>query len=201
MSYCSGVSSLRHSSSLWVTGNRFSSMLLLLTSFSPQRRRPGSSGIAVDQLDRDPLRRAQEGNTHAGANRGGLPAELGALGLELGDDRIDAAHQEPEMIEALIGRNRRRIDAVARRHRRDEYIGAAKLEVNARLAALHGADHLGAEHAFVVAGGRLRIRAAQMDVIVSELGHHGLPSVAVYKSPSQSPLLRQYGIFTPAPPQ
>src|SRR3954466_10607029 len=100
MSYCSGVSTLRHSSSLWVTGKRFSSILLLLTSALTA----GSGRIAIEQLDRDALGGAQEGNAHAGANRGGLAAELGALGLELGDDRIDAAHQQTEMIQALIGR-------------------------------------------------------------------------------------------------
>src|SRR4051812_25441922 len=173
MSYCSGVRSLRHSSSLWVTGNRFSSILLLLTSAST------SGGIAVEQLDRDALRGPQEGDAHAGAHRGGLPAELGALGLELGDDRIDAAHHQPEMIEALIGRGRRRVDAVAGGHRRNEDIGTAELEVNARLVPLHGADDLGAEHLFVVAGGRLRIRAAQVDMVVGELGHRLFSLVSV----------------------
>src|SRR5262249_35152197 len=83
------------------------------------------------------------------------------------------------MVEALIGRGGRRIDAVAGRDRRDEDVNAAQLEIDARLALLHGPDHLRAEHALVIARGRLRIGAAQVDVIVGELGHGGgPPSVA-----------------------
>ena len=37
------------------------------------------------------------------------------LPLEVGRDRVDAAHRQPEMVEALIGRRRRRVDAVAGR--------------------------------------------------------------------------------------
>ena len=64
----------------------------------------------------------------------------------LGGHGIDAAHGETEMIEAAIGRDRRRIDAVARGDRRNKNIGAAKLEIDARLALLHAANDLGAEH-------------------------------------------------------
>jgi hypothetical protein len=97
--------------------------------------------------------------------------ELGTLGLELGNDRIDAADAQPEMIEALIRGGRRRVDTVAGNDRRDEDIDAPELEVDARLALLHAAEHLGAEHAFVVRRRRLRIGAAQMDMIIGELRH------------------------------
>ena len=100
-----------------------------------------------------------------------VTGELGALGLELDDDRVDAAHRQPEMIEALIGRGRSRVDAVAGGNRRNEDIGAAELEVDARLALLHGAHDLGAEHALVVLGGGFRVRAAQMDVVVAVHWH------------------------------
>jgi catechol 2,3-dioxygenase-like lactoylglutathione lyase family enzyme len=63
------------------------------------------------------------------------------------------------------------IDAIAGRDRRDEDIGPAELEVDARLALLHGADHLGTELAFVPLGGRFRIGGSQMDVIPGEFGH------------------------------
>ena len=131
----------------------------------------GEFRLAIEQLDRHPLRRAQEGDAHARPHRGRLPGELDALGLELRDHGVDAGDREPEVIEALVGRDRRRIDAVAGRDWRDEDVGAAELEVDARLALLHGADHLGAEHAFIPLGGRFGIGGAQMDVVPGVLDH------------------------------
>src|SRR2546423_302645 len=55
--------------------------------------------------------------------------------------------------------------------RGDEDIDPAELEIDARLALLHGANDFGAEHALVIARGRLRIGAAQMDVVVGKFGH------------------------------
>src|SRR5215510_222174 len=75
------------------------------------------------------------------------------------------------MVEALIGRPRRGIDAVASRDRGDEDVGAAELEVDARLALLHAADDLGAEYALEPLRGRLRVRAAQVDVIPGVCRH------------------------------
>ena len=49
------------------------------------------------------------------------------------------------MIEATVGRGRGGVDAVARRHRSDKDIGAPDLQVDARLAVLHGAQNLGAQ--------------------------------------------------------
>src|SRR5215216_5814668 len=77
------------------------------------------------------------------------------------------------MIETLITSDRRRMAAAARRNRRNKDIGAAKLHVDTRLTLLHGTEHLGAEHALVIARGRLRVRAAQVDMVVGELGHGG----------------------------
>src|ERR1700704_4853298 len=105
-----------------------------------------SRRVAVEQLNRDAFGCAQEGDARARPHRGGLAGELDALGLELGHDRVDAAHREAEMIEALIGRDRGRVDAVAGRHRRAEHIRAAELEVDARLALLHGAAPPGTEN-------------------------------------------------------
>src|SRR5262249_58882975 len=89
----------------------------------------GSRMIAVEQLDRYPFGPADEADAHARPHRGGRLGELDPLGLEVGRDGIDAADREPEMIEALVGRGGCRVDAVARRHRRDEDIGAAQLQV------------------------------------------------------------------------
>src|SRR5437660_3691003 len=94
----------------------------------------GTSGsLAVEKLDRHAFGAADEGDPHPRPYRGRLLGELSALGLELGHDRIDAADRQPEMVEALVRRGRRRIDAVIRRDRRDEDVGAAELEVDARL--------------------------------------------------------------------
>src|SRR5262245_53481879 len=78
-----------------------------------------SDRLALEQLDRNALRRAQEGDPHARPHRGGFLGELDALAFELGDDGVDATDREPEVIKALIRRRRWRIDTVARRHRRD----------------------------------------------------------------------------------
>ena len=45
----------------------------------------------------------------------GLLGELDALGLDLGGDRVDVLYRQPEMIQPLIGRHRRRMDVVAGR--------------------------------------------------------------------------------------
>src|SRR5262249_12561815 len=79
------------------------------------------------------------------------------------------------MIEALIGRDGRRVDAAVGRDRRDEDVGPAELQIDARLALLRGADHLGTEHAFVIPRGRLRVGAPQMDVVIGEVGHRVPP--------------------------
>src|SRR5438105_1782225 len=72
-----------------------------------------SDSVAVQELDRDPFRRTQEGDAHSRPHGRRLARELGSLGLELGNDRIDAADRETEMIEALIGCGGWRIDAIA----------------------------------------------------------------------------------------
>src|SRR5437899_1067709 len=113
---------------------------LLVHAPNSRADRLRSIGVAIEQLDRHLFRPAQEGNAHSRPYCGGFPGELGPLGLELGDHGVDAADGKPEMIEALIGRGWRRIDAVAGSDRCDENIGAAELEVDARLALLHGTD-------------------------------------------------------------
>ena len=84
---------------------------------------------------------------------------------------VDAADRETEVIEAAIGYARRRIGAVAVRHRSDEDIGAAKLEIDARLAVLRAAQNLGAEHFLEPLRHGLRIGGAQMNV-VPRIGRH-----------------------------
>src|SRR5215831_7095559 len=90
--------------------------------------------VGVEKLDRDALRRAQEGDARTRPHGSRLAGELDALGLELGDDRVDAADDEAEMVEALVRRGRRRIDAVAGGHGREKHVVTADLEIDARLA-------------------------------------------------------------------
>src|SRR5690348_13702031 len=98
--------------------------------------------IAVEQFDRDALRPTQKANLDAGSRRMRLLGELDAFGFEVGGDGINAGDREAEMIEALIGRGRRCVDAITRRDRRNEDVGTAKLEIDARFASLRRADHL-----------------------------------------------------------
>src|SRR6202140_2513430 len=127
--------------------------------------------IAVEQFDRHAFRRADEADAHPGPHRGRLAGEFDTLGLEVGGDGVDAAHRKPEMIETAIRRRRRRVDAVAGFDRRDEDIGAAEFHVDARLALLHGADHLGAELLLEPLRHRLGIGGAQVDVIPRVIRH------------------------------
>ena len=55
--------------------------------------------------------------------------------------------EQAEMVEALIGRDRGSVDAVSGLDLGDEDLGAAELQIDARLALRHRPNHLGAEHA------------------------------------------------------
>src|SRR5581483_3002903 len=201
MWYCSGVSSLRHSASVRVTGYvlvsiRTSGVVMaglvraihaFISFVKVRARMPGTRpgmtdkdvlDCSIQQLDRDAFRRLDEADSHPRPHRGRLAGEFDALGLEIGCDRVDAADRKPEMIEAAIGDRRRRVGAVTVRHRRDEDVGAAELQIDARLALLHGADDLGAEHFLEPLRHRLRIGRAQVNVIPGEFGHGALPVAA-----------------------
>src|SRR5438067_3915332 len=62
-----------------------------------------SGGVAVQQLDVDVLRAAQKGNPNPGPDRRRLPGELGALLLQLGDNVVNAADPQSDMLEPEIG--------------------------------------------------------------------------------------------------
>src|SRR5207253_7806749 len=76
--------------------------------------------VALQKFDRDALRAAQEADAHAGADGGRLLRELDALALDRRRDRVDVLHGEAEMVEHLLGRHRRGVDAVACRDWRGE---------------------------------------------------------------------------------
>src|SRR5712672_791972 len=116
-----------------------------------------------------------------GPNGRRLLRELRALSLDLGGHRIDVFYRQPEMIEPLIGRLRRRVDAVAGRNRRDEHVGAAELDVDPPGAT----DDHAAEDIFKPGRSRLRVGTAQVDMIPGDHRHRRSP-VAFH-----APLARQ----------
>src|SRR5580700_8849113 len=75
------------------------------------------------------------------------------------------------MIEAAIRDRRSVIDSLTGRDRRDKNLGAAEMQIDARLALLHAAQHLGAEHFLEPLRHRLGIGGAQMNMIPRECGH------------------------------
>src|SRR5258706_1685191 len=127
--------------------------------------------VALEQLDRDALRAADEADADSRPNGRRLLRELHALGLDLGGHRIDVLYRQPEMIEPLIGRLRRRIDAVAGRNRRDEHVGTAELDVDPPGAT----DDHAAEDNFKPGRRRLRVGTAQMDMIPRDYRHRRSP--------------------------
>src|SRR5262249_31018835 len=132
-----------------------------------------------EELDRDSLRAADEADAHARADRGRLARELDALGLDLGGDRIDVVHREPEMIEPLIGRHGRRVDAVALLDLGDEHVGAAELDVDSPRAANDDA----AENILEPRRGRLRIGAAQVDMVPGDDRHDVVLPLLLWTQP------------------
>src|SRR5947209_3871180 len=127
--------------------------------------------VALEQLDRDVLRPSDEADTDARPNGRRLLCELHTLGLDLGGHRIDVFYRQPEMIEPLIGRLRRRVDAVAGRDRRDEYIGAAELDVDPPGAT----DDYAAEDIFKPDRSCFRVGTAQVDMIPGDYRHRRSP--------------------------
>src|SRR5258706_2853634 len=77
-----------------------------------RRERAGTTGasfflwiflVALEQLDRDTLRAADEADADSRPNGRRLLRELHALGLDLRGHRIDVFYCQPEMIEPLVG--------------------------------------------------------------------------------------------------
>src|SRR5262249_7628001 len=111
----------------------------------------------------------------AGPDRLRLHGKLGALLLELGDDVINAADAQPDMLEPEIRWLGRCRDRLLGRNLRDEDGDPTEIEVETPPSVrLYRADDLRAEHFRVPVRGHLRIGAAQMDVVVGESGHVSL---------------------------
>src|SRR5262249_27527239 len=136
--------------------------------FLSPRRTCGAGSIfrvAIEQLDRNALRAAQKTDAHARPHRGRLAREFDALVFQIGGNRIDPAHGKTEMIEAAIRCHRRRVHAVARGDWSDEDVGAAKLEIDARLALLHATNDLRAQHRLESLSHGFGVGGAQMNMI------------------------------------
>src|SRR6266851_6830837 len=127
--------------------------------------------VALQEFDRDALRSADEANAHARPNSDRLFRELHTLGLDLGGHCIDVLHGQPEMIQPLVRCQRRGVDAVARRDRRDEHVGAAELDIDSPGAA----DDHAAENIFKPGGSRLRIGTAQVNMVPGDYRHRRSP--------------------------
>src|SRR6185312_2108306 len=127
--------------------------------------------VALEQLDRDALRPADEADADAGPDRRWLHGEFDAFCLDLGGHRVDILYGQAEMVEPLIRRDGRGVDAIAGCHRGNEHIGAAKLDVDPSGTAN---DHA-AQNIFEPGGRRLRVGTAQVDVIPGDYRHGGLP--------------------------
>src|SRR5205085_9327959 len=93
-----------------------------------------------------------------------------ALGLDLGGDRVDVLYRQSDMVEPLIGRHRRRVDAITRFDRCDEHLGATELDVDAPGPA----NDLATQDIPQPGGGRFWIGTAQMDVVPGDDGHRDL---------------------------
>src|SRR6266446_687313 len=127
--------------------------------------------VALEQLDRDALRAADEADADSRPNGRRLLRELHALGLDLGGHRVNVFYRQPEMIEPLIGRLRRCVDAVVGRDRRDEHVGTAELDVDPPGAT----DDHAAEDIFKPGRSRLRVGTAQVDMIPRDYRHRRSP--------------------------
>src|ERR1700722_15536656 len=148
--------------------------------------------IAVEQFDQYVLWAAHKGDAHAGADRLRLRRELRALRLQFGADLVDVVDPEPDMVEPdkTVLRLFGQVGAV--RHLGDEVVDPGQPDIGALdTVRHHRADDLRAEHLRVPRGGRVRVRAAQVDMVVAKLGHRRSPVsyvIARRGAPKQSRL-------------
>src|SRR5262245_59248963 len=99
---------------------------------------PGSRGSCnrrtLQQLDRDAFGSGEEGDARSGPDRHRFTREDRALGFEVGADGVDVFDLQPEMIEALVGMRRPCAGLRIAADVKDEDVGAAEFQVDARLA-------------------------------------------------------------------
>src|SRR3954462_9185671 len=94
---------------------------------------------AIEQFDRHALRPADEADARARPHRGRLAGELDALGLEVRRDGVDAGDRKPEVVEALIRRDRGPMGPAPRLYRGEEHVGPPHFYFDSGGALVHGA--------------------------------------------------------------
>ena len=111
------------------------------------------------------MRAADEADAQAGAHLAHVLGELHTLRFQVDHQRIKPLHRQPEVIEPLIWRHRRRIDAVSDAHRRQENAVSAKPYIDTRRRR----HDLRAQHLGEPPRGCLGVRRANVDVIPCQL--------------------------------
>src|SRR5262245_58884260 len=134
-------------------------------------RRPSSDLGALQKLYRHAVRSSDKSDTRTWADRYRLPAEYRALRFELSADGVNVFNLKAEVIKALVWMCWANAGLRIAADIQDEDVGTTKLKVDAWLALLHAADHLGAEHALIKGSRCLGVPSEKMDMVESELVH------------------------------
>src|SRR5215470_15008518 len=134
-------------------------------------RRPSRDRSALQKLYGCAVGSDDKGDTRAWADRHWLSAEHRALGFELSAYGVDVFNLKAEVIKALVWMCWAGAGLWIAADIQDEDVGTTKLKVDAWLALLRAADHLGAEHALIKGSRCLGVPSEKVDMVKSELVH------------------------------
>src|SRR5215831_20554468 len=148
-------------------------------------RRPSRDRSALQKLYGHAVGSGDKSDTRSWADRHWLPAEHRALGFELSAYGVDVFNLKAEVIKALVRMFWASAGLRVAADIQDEDVGTTKLHVDAWLALLRAADHLGAEHALIKGSRRFGIPGEEVDMVENELVHH-LLAVACWKNSDRS---------------
>ncbi len=124
----------------------------------------------MDKLDHDAFRSADEGQAQPRITRQRTDGNFGTLGAQLLHSGIQIINRQADVLE--MGKGRPRGVGFVRVRRRDQNLLATEPHRDALLPGIERAEridaagNLGAEHRLKEAGCRVRVGAAEMDVIV-----------------------------------
>src|SRR5262249_49183284 len=133
---------------------------------------PSRGRGALQKLYGHAVRSGDKSDTRTWADRHRLPAEHRALRLELGAYGVNVFNVKAEVIKALVWMCWATAGLRVAADIQDEDVGTTKLKVDAWLALLRAADHLGAEHALIKGSRCLGVSSEKVDMVESELVHH-----------------------------